>query len=342
MPIAQESLLDQSALATEFNHQLRPLLDTIDRLGELGAGITLPRIVVVGDQSSGKSSVLEAISGIGLPQGTGTVTNVLSCCDKCALVLRVKHSKGCVMKMWWPGQDSISIETADQIPGLVEKGTKALTQDQPLIFSDQEIQLTVEGPHCPDLTLVDLPGIVRKPKDGQPPTVVEQVRSMIRKHIEQEESIIAAVIPCGDLETSEALALAKEYDPESNRTIGILTKPDLMDFGTDAKEVLLGKDHFLPHGYITVKNRGNKDKNISMDDAREMETRYFEEHSVYSEMDSSFFGVSSLVAKLQPLLKHSSESAQNTDQSFPNVEEGRPLESRSLKVIRSSGCHKHD
>jgi len=294
-------------LAAECKRSLRPLLNTIDRIGELGTGISIPRIVVVGDQSSGKSSVLEAISGVALPQGTGTVT-------RCALVIQMKQSPSDLMKISWPGKDPITIEATEDIEKHVREATDGLTKGDLLAFSSEEIQLTIQGPDCPDLTLVDLPGIVRKPKDDQDASVVTQIRSLIRKHIEKEESIIAAVIPCGDLETSEALSLAKDFDPESNRTIGILTKPDLMDKGTHVKDILLGKEHSLKHGYIVVKNRGNQERNLSMDEARKEEIRFFKEHPVYGELSKNHYGVGSLVEKLQPLLK------QTITKNLPNIQ----------------------
>ena len=195
---------------------LRALFDVIDDLGQLGLSetIPIPRIVVVGDQSAGKSSVLQTIANIELPQGTGTVT-------RCPLVLRMQKTKpkdqinGTMITISWPGRSPKLIDDVRNIAEEVREATKALTGNEDTAFSEEEIQLTIKGPDCPDLTLVDLPGIVRHVRDGQDRNVKERVRSMIRTQIERKESIIAAVVACGDLETSEALR-RKNSTPKSS------------------------------------------------------------------------------------------------------------------------------
>ena len=62
-----------------------------------------------------------------------------------------------------------------------------------------------------------------------------------------------------DLANSDALQLAKEVDPKGLRTVGVVTKLDLMDAGTDALDVLEGKVIPLKLGYIGVVNRSQKD-----------------------------------------------------------------------------------
>jgi interferon-induced GTP-binding protein Mx len=287
---------------------LRALFDVIDDLGQLGLSetIPIPRIVVVGDQSAGKSSVLQTIANIELPQGTGTVT-------RCPLVLRMQKTKPedqlnkTMITISWPGRLPKLIDDVRNIADEVREATKALTGNEETAFSEEEIQLTIKGPGCPDLTLVDLPGIVRHVRDGQDRNVKERVRNMIRTQIEKKESIIAAVVACGDLETSEALSLAQEFDPEKQRTIGILTKPDLQDRGTNMSKVLSGQEHFLKNGYIVVKNRGQQDidQGQSWSAARVDEEKYFENHEVYGAMANHFFGASNLVKTLQPLLRNS-------------------------------------
>ena len=283
--------------------EFRPLLDLVDDLRQLQLSpiiFSLPRIVVVGDQSAGKSSVLQSIANVELPQGGGAVT-------RCPLILRMQNIKATdtSVTISWPGQSAKMLNDVKEIVKEVASATKILTKFNDKEFSDQEIQLTIKGPNCPDLTLVDLPGIVRNTKEQQDASVVTKIKTMIRKQIAQKESIIAAVIACGDLETSEALAMAKEVDPKKERTIGILTKPDLQDPGTDMSQVLEGREHRLQNGYIVVKNRGQQQVagNQAWEDARDDERAFFEGHPVYSRMDPSFFGACNLVKKMQPLLK---------------------------------------
>ena len=93
-----------------------------------------------------------------------------------------------------------------------------------------------------DLTLIDLPGLAKVPVGDQPPDIEKQIRDMIFTFISRESCLILAVTPANtDLATSDAIKLAREVDPQGLRTIGVLTKLDLMDAGTDAMDILMGK-----------------------------------------------------------------------------------------------------
>ena len=96
-----------------------------------------------------------------------------------------------------------------------------------------------------NLTLVDLPGMTRVPVGDQPPDIEVQIRNMVMDFIGKESSLILAVSPANsDLANSDAMKVAREVDPSGSRTIGVITKLDLMDDGTDAKEILL--NNLLP------------------------------------------------------------------------------------------------
>ncbi len=111
-----------------------------------------------------------------------------------------------------------------------------------------------------NLTLVDLPGITRVPIGDQPADIEQQIRNMIFEFICKENCLILAVSPANsDLANSDALKLAKEVDPSGMRTIGVITKLDLMDEGTDAREILENKLLPLRRGYIGCVNRSQKD-----------------------------------------------------------------------------------
>ena len=90
-----------------------------------------------------------------------------------------------------------------------------------------------------DLTLVDLPGITKVPVQGQPVDIETQIRNLIMKYVMPANALILALSPAtNDLANSDSLQLAREVDPEGDRTIGVITKIDLMDAGTDAIELL--------------------------------------------------------------------------------------------------------
>lgn len=107
------------------------------------------------------------------------------------------------------------------------------------------IILTIYSSTCPDLTLVDLPGITRIPLHGseQPDNIEEVTKNMALHYVKEPRTIILAVIPANsDLSTSDALKMAKEIDPQGKRTLGVLTKIDIMDRGTSAKRILMNQE----------------------------------------------------------------------------------------------------
>jgi replication fork clamp-binding protein CrfC len=107
---------------------------------------------------------------------------------------------------------------------------------------NKPIILNVTSSTCPNITIVDLPGITTIPVGGQPDNIYEVTKNMVMTYIKDERSIILCVIPANqDLTTSEALKITQETDPRGNRSLGCLTKIDIMDRGTNARQVLLNE-----------------------------------------------------------------------------------------------------
>jgi replication fork clamp-binding protein CrfC len=145
-------------------------------------------------------------------------------------------------------------KTIEELTDKVAGGNKGIV-DQPII-------LNIHSPTCPDLTLVDLPGITRIPLKGsdQPDNIEEITKRMALKYVTDKRTIILCVIPANiDLVISEALKMAREVDPEGLRTIGVITKIDIMDKGTNAKKVLMGQEVGLRLGFVGVKLRSQQD-----------------------------------------------------------------------------------
>uniref|UniRef100_A0A8C6TE87 Interferon-induced GTP-binding protein Mx n=1 Tax=Neogobius melanostomus TaxID=47308 RepID=A0A8C6TE87_9GOBI len=141
--------------------------------------------------------------------------------------------------------------------------------------------------HLLDLTLVDLPGITKVPVGDQPADIEYQVRDMIMQYICKDNCLILAVTPANaDLANSDALKLAKDVDPQGQRTIGVITKLDLMDKGTDAREILENRLLPLRRGYIGVVNRSQKDIDGKKDikAALQAERNFFRSHPAYGHM----------------------------------------------------------
>ncbi|XP_044000042.1 dynamin-1a isoform X1 [Gambusia affinis] len=248
--------------------------DAFSAIGQ-NANLDLPQIAVVGGQSAGKSSVLENFVGRDfLPRGSGIVTRrplvlqLVNCPTEYAEFL---HCKGKKFIDFDEVRQEIEAET-DRITG-ANKG-----------ISPVPINLRVYSPHVLNLTLVDLPGMTKVPVGDQPADIEAQIREMLFQFVTKENCLMLAVSPANsDLANSDALKIAKEVDPQGMRTIGVITKLDLMDEGTDAKDILENKLLPLRRGYIGVVNRSQKDidgkKDINA--AIAAERKFFLTHPAY-------------------------------------------------------------
>lgn len=144
----------------------------------------------------------------------------------------------------------------DQIRQEIIEQTDRIAGSNGKCVSDKPINLTIYSPSVVDLTLVDLPGITKVPVHGQPADVEEQIRKLILSYIRQPNALILAISAANqDIANSDALKLAEAVDPRRERTIGVITKIDLMDEGTDALELLSNKTYTLDLGYYGVKCR---------------------------------------------------------------------------------------
>ncbi|XP_018599673.1 dynamin-1-like protein isoform X5 [Scleropages formosus] len=270
---------------------METLIPVINRLQEVfvtvGAEIVqLPQIVVVGSQSSGKSSVLESLVGCDfLPRGSGIVTRrplVLQLVNVPPLEER-KHTEGGVKAEEWGTflhcKNQIFTDFGE-IRREIEEETERGSGDNKGI-SSEPIHLKIFSPHVLNLTLVDLPGITKVPVGDQPEDIETQVQEMILSFISNPNSLILAVSPANsDLATSDALKLAREVDPDGRRTLLVISKLDLMDAGTDALEVLLGRVIPVRLGIIGVVNRSQHDINTqkSLTDAARDEQAFLQRH----------------------------------------------------------------
>ncbi|XP_070301235.1 interferon-induced GTP-binding protein Mx2 isoform X2 [Salvelinus sp. IW2-2015] len=182
-------------------------------------------------------------------------------------------------------------------------------------ISDDLISLEIGSPNVPDLTLIDLPGIARVAVKGQPENIGEQIKRLIRKFITKQETINLVVVPCNvDIATTEALKMAQEVDPQGGRTLGILTKPDLVDKGTEGTVVDIVHNEVIPltKGYMIVKCRGQKEimEQVSLTEATEREKAFFKEHAHLSTLyDEGHATIPKLAEKLTiELVKHIEKS----------------------------------
>jgi dynamin 1-like protein len=292
--------------------QLIPIASKLqDVLGALGQTTTidLPQIVVVGGQSSGKSSVLESIVGRSfLPRGTGIVT-------RRPLILQLYNTQ----QVQTTASDDTHDENAPSV--LSEKKTNS---DSQYTSSDEwgeflhtgnrkyhdfgeirkeivreterltgknkgvdahPIHLKIFSPTVLALTLVDLPGVAKIAVGDQPVDIEQQIHAMCLQFISNPNAIILAVTSANtDLANSDAIKMAQQVDPAGKRTVGVLTKLDLMDPGTDCADILMNKVIPLRRGYIGVVNRGQKDvvTDLSIRHGLKKEEQFFKKHPSYS------------------------------------------------------------
>ena len=276
--------------------KLRKLINLIDQLRDCGVNeyIKLPRICSLGTQSSGKSSVLESIVGLDfLPRGDGVVT-------RRPLELRLCHINHGEPWAIFEERKGQKFTDFNKVRETIEALTdEVCAKDKNIV--DKPIILNVYSQTCPDLTLVDLPGVTRVPVGDQPKNIEEITKNMAKRYVSDPLTIILCVIAANsDIATSDGLKLAKEIDTGGVRTIGVLTKLDIMDAGTDARKALMNEEIPLKLGYVGVKNRSKQDlvNKLPMSEMVKKEKEFFRSHPVYKNMPQGYLGTDILIQKL--------------------------------------------
>ncbi|POY75200.1 hypothetical protein BMF94_1832 [Rhodotorula taiwanensis] len=307
----------QGISASGYSIRRRQLVSLIDQLRAAGASteIDLPRIAVIGNQSAGKSSLVEAISGIKVPRDAGTVN--------CRIALRFEtdpagrpietvrelafggtmHDPEQVEVMLRRAQLAIlnqasALENLAYFVGLPQEELRPARADTPSddvviarsdlsnsplpmlaqqqAFSTNVICVEVAGPDITDLAFLDLPGIISNADDKRD---IELIEDMVRKSISGNTLILLTVTMKDDFQNQKAVLMAKEADPDGKRTIGVLTKADTVQRGehTPWLELVEVRRHQLAHGFFVCKQPGTEDlaKNLSFQDARAAEVDFF-------------------------------------------------------------------
>ena len=297
-----------NALTAEVERDVLPWLKVAEDLRTLNleSELNVPQVCVMGDQSSGKSSVLNLLAGdMIFPSGTGLVT-------RCPIRLVMRKARAGER---WAASVSTSVAPsgkradARDVQGLYELIAQATTSlcKGATNFSTDTVVVDLVSPDACDLTVVDLPGIVRTVTSGQSASVVEDVNALITAYLSDKRTIILAVIPANqDIATVDILERAQRVDPAGERTLGVLTKVDLVNPGGE-DEVLAVVNNVrkpLALGYIMVKNRSQMDMNKKMTtaEARTAETAYFKAHEAYRQADPRLWGVDQLARRLTSLL----------------------------------------
>ncbi|GMH13070.1 hypothetical protein Nepgr_014911 [Nepenthes gracilis] len=279
----------QAPIVSSYNDRIRPLLDAVDKLRNLkvmAEGIQLPTIVVVGDQSSGKSSVLESLAEISLPRGQGICTRV-------PLIMRLQNHSDPLPELFLEYNGN-TVETDEaHVAEAIDSATQDIAGTAKGI-SNVPLTLVVKKSGVPDLTMVDLPGITRVPVHGQPQDIYEQIRDTIMEYITPEESIILNVLSATvDFSTCESIRMSQTVDKTGQRTLAVVTKADKAPEGL--LEKVTNDDVSIGLGYVCVRNRIGDE---SYAEARMEERRLFDTNPLLSNINKSIVGIPVLAQKL--------------------------------------------
>ncbi|OQU97026.1 Dynamin central domain-containing protein isoform 3 [Cladophialophora immunda] len=211
------------------------LLDDIDKFRRVGLN-NVPKIVVCGDTSSGKSSVLEALSGIPFPVDS-------TMCTRCATEIALRHRSSSQTVSGWafikPRSGSsdehrariMSFEkqitaSLDEIPDVLREAQEAMGLGEAGGIGRDILHLSLQGPQLPNLTLVDLPGLIHSAPSSDD---IVNVQGLVEGYLRQKESLIMAIVSAENpIEKQGILTLCRKFDPAGERTIGVITKPDIL------------------------------------------------------------------------------------------------------------------
>ncbi|KZO95027.1 hypothetical protein CALVIDRAFT_187292 [Calocera viscosa TUFC12733] len=296
--------ISQSAFAEEK----RKLLDVIDKIRDIGGDLIpqLPRIVVIGNQSAGKSSLIEAIARINVPRDMGT-------CTRCPSEIRLRSSNAawtCLISLRWEydqiGQKLRDVRTVpfgdrftdpSQVEIMLRRAQLAILNPKTeqhlflsadlanfentgeLGFSRNVICIEVTGPGLTDLTFVDLPGIISSVQDTSQTDLIELIKSMVKEYIVGNSIILVAITLRDDIDNQAAILEARRADPEGNRTIGVLTKPDTLQVGEESQwlPVVQNIKNHLRLGYFVTKQPSPSEikAGTTFDKSRQREQAFF-------------------------------------------------------------------
>ncbi|QPG73158.1 hypothetical protein FOA43_000464 [Brettanomyces nanus] len=240
----QEQHLDDAMVnLTKQMIEIRSLLMSIDG----ATALTLPAIVVIGSQSSGKSSVLESIVGQEfLPKGSNMVTR-----RPIELTLVNDPSQAAEVAEF-PALKLYNMTDFQQVQKILRDLNLAVPDEETV--SGDPIQLTIRSPKVPDLSLVDLPGYIQVEAADQPASLKEKIREVCGRYLDEPNIILAISSADVDLANSSALRAAKRSDPKGERTIGVITKLDLVS-PEDGRALLTNRKYPLKMGYVGVITR---------------------------------------------------------------------------------------
>ncbi|KAI1742968.1 interferon-induced GTP-binding protein Mx [Xylaria scruposa] len=311
--------MDASTLGELQTAEQRQILDTITQLRKCGLDtiLSLPQLVVCGDQSAGKSSLLEALTEIPFPRNDNLCTRFateinLRCEPTEKLTIKViPDSSRSAEDQRTINAFSMSITNFEELPGVMDAAKKVmgiaeLESTPGPAFSKDTLRIDVEGPTRPQLTLVDIPGLIQSTTKGVTETDIETVGAITDHYIRQSRTICLAVISAqNDVANQGILRRVGKFDPKGERTLGIITKPDTLSAGSKSEasflELAKNENVFLKLGWHVVKNRAFKESDFTTEQRVNSEKTFFRD-SIWVALHQEYVGVDNLRVRLSHLL----------------------------------------
>ncbi|KAF8193681.1 P-loop containing nucleoside triphosphate hydrolase protein [Pholiota molesta] len=328
--------------SSDYARKCRDLMGLYNDLLDLGAEaiFDLPRVVVIGGQSSGKSSLVEAVSGINVPRDSGTCTRCPMVCtmssdasswscrieisyeynadgtplgsnrtepfgpaligDKDAVELWIRRAQAAILSPHRPPSFFVNLTAA-------ELRNNAKSDMDILPFSKNVVHVKVQDPEATDLSFVDLPGLIQNADED----LITIVRTLVESYVIGQNTLIVIAMPMSDdIENMQAVTLAGKADPEKDRTIGVLTKPDTLTKGSTGgrekwKAVLEGREIVTTHGYYCVRlpDDDERERKITPLEAQRNAAHFFDTTAPWDKMvDRTRFGIPNFVSSISALL----------------------------------------
>ena len=310
-----------SSLEDLQTDEQRRVLDTVAQVRKCGLEsiLSLPQLVVCGDQSAGKSSVLEALTEIPFPRNDNLCTRFAT-----EIILRRANANSLKIKLIPDSkrpvneQDNIkafeeSISNFDELPNIMNAamavmdiGGNSKSGSKSRAFARDVLSIEIEGPSRPQLTLVDIPGLIQTDTKGVTKADVDLVGEITDQYITQPRTICLAVVSgANDYANQKILTKVREVDPEGNRTLGIITKPDRLDSGSGMEDAFIelaqNQDIHFKLGWHVLKNRKFDERDFSLMERNAAEEKYFRT-SNFKCLPADCVGIDALRVRLSKLL----------------------------------------